>query len=88
MVRARVIVSGRVQGVWYRQTCQDVALAAGVRGWVRNNADGTVEAVLEGGAEAVERVVAWMRVGPRHAVVDEVRVTYEPPAHERSFAVR
>ncbi len=88
MVRRRVIVSGRVQGVWYRQSCQEVAAAAGVRGWVRNNADGTVEAVLEGDGEAVDRVVAWMGVGPARAVVDELRITNESPAAERSFVVR
>lgn len=88
MIRVRVIVSGQVQGVWYRQSCRDVARAAGVRGWVRNIADGTVEAVLEGDTEAVERVVAWMRVGPSRAVVDDLRLTNEPPTGESSFGVR
>lgn len=88
MVRVRVVVSGRVQGVWYRQSCREVADAAGVRGWVRNNRDGNVEALLEGEREAVEQVLAWMRVGPRSAVVDGLTVTDEEPGDERSFVVR
>ena len=88
MIRARVVVAGRVQGVWYRQSCRDVAVAEGVGGWVRNNADGTVEAVLEGDEDAVARVVTWMRVGPPRAVVTEVRVAHEPPEGARGFDVR
>lgn len=88
VVRVRVVVTGRVQGVWYRQSCKDVALAAGVHGWVRNTADGGVEAVLEGERDAVDAVIEWMRIGPRHAVVDDVELTLEPPEGARSFAVR
>ena len=88
MVRCRVVVSGRVQGVWYRESCRREATAAGVSGWVRNNYDGTVEAVLEGESVAVDRVVAWMRVGPRSAVVTRVDVRAEPPEGERGFVVR
>jgi acylphosphatase len=88
MVRVRVIVSGRVQGVWFRQSCRDRASEEGVAGWVRNNADGTVEAVLEGPPDAVERVLAWVRVGPSRAVVTGVRVVDEEPAGETGFAVR
>lgn len=87
-VRVRVVVSGRVQGVWYRQSCRDIAVAAGVRGWVRNNPDGTVEAVLEGDAEAVERVVAWMRTGPDRAIVAALHRTDEDPTGATSFVVR
>jgi len=83
-----VVVSGRVQGVWYRESCRREATAAGVSGWVRNNYDGTVEAVLEGESVAVDRVVAWMRVGPRSAVVTRVDVRAEPPEGERGFVVR
>ena len=59
MVRRRVVVSGRVQGVWYRDTCRRVAVANGVAGWVRNLRDGRVEAAFEGPADAVERLVRW-----------------------------
>ena len=87
-MRYRVLVSGRVQGVWYRESCRREATAAGVAGWVRNNPDGTVEAVLEGEPGAVDRVVSWMRTGPRHAVVTAVDVRGEAPAGERGFTVR
>ena len=88
MIRRRVIVRGRVQGVWYRESCRHQALDAGVLGWVRNNDDGTVEAVVEGDADAVERVVAWMRVGPPHALVTRVESSLETPRGEQGFTVR
>jgi acylphosphatase len=86
--RARVFVSGRVQGVWFRESCRELALAAGVNGWVRNLRDGRVEAVLEGPPAAVERVVAWCREGPARARVDAVEVQSEPPIGESGFHVR
>lgn len=64
-----VVISGLVQGVGYRQWLRGRALAAGVTGWVRNRADGTVEAVLSGPPEAVEMLVAAARTGPRGARV-------------------
>ena len=88
MIRRRVIVSGHVQGVFFRQGCQRQAVAFGVAGWIRNNYDGTVEAALEGEADAVERVVSWMRVGPSAAVVTGVRVVDETPAGEQVFRIR
>jgi acylphosphatase len=87
-VRRRVLVSGRVQGVWFRESCRAEALTAGVTGWVRNLSDGRVEAVLEGPSPAVERVVAWCRSGPRQARVDAVDVSVETPAGEAGFRVR
>lgn len=63
MVRAHVFVSGKVQGVFYRDTTKKEADRRGVRGWVRNLKDGRVEAVFEGDAKAVEDMVAWCRVG-------------------------
>jgi acylphosphatase len=88
VIRRRVIVRGRVQGVWYRQSCHREAVAAGVAGWVRNNDDGTVEAALEGDAAAVERVVSWMRSGPPRAVVTAIDTSAEPPRGEEGFRVR
>jgi acylphosphatase len=88
MIRRHVTVTGRVQGVWYRQSCQQSAHDAGVTGWVRNNEDGTVEAVLEGDADAVDRVLAWMRIGPPHAMVLRVEHSAESPRGERGFKVR
>jgi acylphosphatase len=86
--RARVLVSGRVQGVWFRESCLEQASAAGVGGWIRNLDDGRVEAVLEGPAPAVERVVDWCRTGPRRARVTGVDVSVETPIGEQGFRVR
>ena len=88
MIRYRVLISGRVQGVFYRGTCQGVAEEHGVRGWVRNLPDGRVEAVFEGPAEDVSRLVEWSRHGPRDAVVEDVRVQQEPPEGISGFEVR
>lgn len=87
-MRYEVKVSGRVQGVWYRETCRRVATDLGLAGWVRNNVDGTVEAVVEGDPAAADRLVAWMREGPRRAVVTEVEVREEEPRGVHGFAVR
>ena len=81
-------VSGRVQGVFYRETLRRRAVPAGVTGWVQNNPDGTVEAVLEGEPEAVERIVEFCRSGPRGARVDWVDVASEEPEGLEGFAVR
>jgi acylphosphatase len=88
MIRRRVVVSGQVQGVFFRDTCRRYAQAYGVRGWVRNCPDGTVEAVFEGEPKGVETMIEWVRKGPSMAQVDRVEVTEEEPAGERSFRVR
>ena len=87
-VRRRVIVDGRVQGVFYRDTCRRLASRAGVSGWARNRSDGEVEVVLEGDPDAVDRVVAWCRTGPPHALVTSVKVVDEEPEGIRGFSVR
>lgn len=69
-IRARV--SGRVQGVWFRRFTQQQALAAGITGWVRNLADGRVEAMLCGEADAVEQVLSALRLGPESSRVDKL----------------
>jgi acylphosphatase len=81
----RVVVEGRVQGVGYRAACARRARAAGVAGWVRNRTDGTVEAVFEGPAVAVDALVAWCKQGPAHADVDRLRVEHEEPVGETTF---
>jgi acylphosphatase len=74
VVRKRVIVHGRVQGVFFRDTTRRLADSRGVAGWVRNNPDGSVEAAFEGPADAVDAMVRYMHEGPRGAGVDKVDV--------------
>jgi acylphosphatase len=88
VIRRRVVVHGRVQGVFFRETTRRAAELRGVAGWVRNRPDGTVEAVLEGDEEAVARVLALVRAGPRGAVVERVDVIEEDVQGERGFHVR
>jgi acylphosphatase len=86
-VRCRVIVSGRVQGVYFRGTCRAVARELGVRGWARNRHDGTVEIVAEGSRDAVGELIAWCRDGPPLADVSNVEIIDEAPAGEGDFRV-
>ena len=88
MVRRRVVVHGRVQGVFFRDTARQRAEAHGVAGSVRNRPDGAVEAVLEGSPEAVERVVRFLETGPPRARVERVEVVDEPPEGLTGFRVR
>lgn len=88
MQRRRVVVEGHVQGVFFRETTRRRALAEGVAGWVRNREDGAVEAVFEGEPDAVERLVAFVREGPRGALVDWVDVVSEEPEGFSGFDVR
>jgi acylphosphatase len=83
-----VWVSGRVQGVWFRESCREEAVRRGVTGWVRNLADGRVEAVFEGEPAAVDGVVAWCQGGPPRARVRNVERLDELPIEELGFAVR
>jgi acylphosphatase len=87
-VRRRVTVSGRVQGVFFRDSARQRAQAHGVAGWVRNRSDGTVEAVLEGEPDAVDRVVRFFHTGPPSARVDRIDVLSEAPEGLSGFDVR
>ena len=87
-MRRRVVVHGRVHGVGFRVSCCERARARGVAGWVRNLADGTVEAVFEGPSEAVEALVAWCSEGPRAAAVAGVDVFREEAEGLHGFAIR
>ena len=89
VAEARVVVSGRVQGVWFRGFTQRVAADAGVRGWVRNLPDRRVEAVLQGNRAAVETVVGFLREGPPGATVTDIAVSWGPPSEVyRGFHIR
>jgi acylphosphatase len=84
----RVVAKGRVQGVFFRDTIRNAAEREGVAGWVRNNPDGTVEAVFEGNPEAVERLVSLARQGPPGARVEAVEVEEEADQGLDGFRVR
>lgn len=88
MTRRRVVVSGRVQGVFFRDSTKERARGEGVAGWVRNREDETVEAVFEGDDAAVQRMVEFCRSGPDRADVHEVDVTEEEPERLSGFEVR
>ena len=76
-VRARVIIEGRVQGVFFRQQTQEMAFRLGVKGWVKNRRDGSVEAVFEGDRERVDQIIQWCYRGPSEARVKNVSVIWE-----------
>ncbi|TEB11848.1 acylphosphatase [Pelotomaculum propionicicum] len=76
-VRAHVIISGMVQGVYFRAETRDQALALGVTGWVKNRPDGSVEGLFEGERDNVEKLIAWCRQGPPEAEVSDVEVAWE-----------
>lgn len=88
-VARRLVVAGRVQGVFFRASTRDRARDAGVVGWVRNRPDGAVEAHLEGSAEAVEQVEGWIRDGgPPGAIVDDVTTEQVAPTGAASFSIQ
>jgi acylphosphatase len=88
IVRAHVVVEGRVQGISFRVATRDRARSRGVSGWVRNRRDGKVEAVFEGQEEAVRSLVAWAERGPLGAEVESVEVEWGPAGGERGFVIR
>lgn len=77
-IRVRVVLTGRVQGVFFRGTARDVAIGLKVNGWVKNRWDRTVELVIEGEEQAVGKMVSWCRQGPAGALVTGITVTKEP----------
>lgn len=87
MVRRRAVVGGRVQGVFFRDTCRRVAREHGVAGSARNLPDGSVEVILEGEPAAVEAVLEWCRSGPSYADVESVEVTEEQPEGLEGFRI-
>jgi acylphosphatase len=87
-MRRRVVVHGRVQGVFFRDSTRRIALEHGVGGWVRNTWEGTVEAVFEGPPEAVQRLVEFARRGPVGAAVERVEVFDEDEEGLQGFAIR
>ena len=87
MIRRRVLVHGRVQGVFFRDTARRMADTRGVAGWARNRDDGAVEAVFEGERQAVESMVRWCHEGTRSAQVERVEVLEEEPEGIEDFRI-
>ncbi len=87
-IRRHIRIHGQVQGVFCRESLRERARAHGISGWVRNCPDGTVEAVLEGAPDEVDRMVRFSHTGPPRADVDHVDVTEERPEGLTGFAVR
>ncbi len=75
--RVRAQIEGRVQGVFFRASAEAEANRLGVKGWVRNRPEGSVELVAEGERENLDDLIAWCRRGPRHAEVERVQVDWE-----------
>ena len=87
-MRKRVIVHGNVQGVFFRDSTRRLAAQHGVAGWVRNNPDGSVEAVFEGDPSDVEQLIRFARKGPRGAQVERVDIFDEGPEGLNDFVIR
>lgn len=88
VIARRVVVSGEVQGVFFRDSCRTEARRRGVSGWVRNTGGGTVEAFFEGQPDPVQAMCDWCRQGPPQAHVDDVRVSQAEPEDSGGFQVR
>jgi acylphosphatase len=88
VVRVHVLVSGRVQGVFFRRVASEQARGLGLAGWVRNRSDGRVEAVFEGTQDAVDRMVSWCHEGTPWSKVDRVEVSSEEPEGLNTFRIR
>ncbi len=88
VVRSHLWIAGRVQGVWFRESCRRQAAALGIAGWVRNQPGGQVEAVFEGPTLAVSSMIEWCKSGPPGAEVTEIEVIDEAPDGETGFTVR
>ena len=86
-IRRRVVVVGRVQGVWFRGATRDEARRLGADGWVRNRPDGAVEAVFEGDPDAVLALLRFCQQGPRGALVERVEATEEEPEGLAGFEI-
>jgi acylphosphatase len=84
MVSADVLVSGRVQGVWYRGFAEETALQLGLCGWVRNLPNGDVQLEIEGPRHRVEDMLGRLRTGPPRAVVSNLTVTWKAPGGKHS----
>lgn len=81
-IRAHIIVEGNVQKVFYRLKTRDEAIELGLTGWIKNQKDGTVEAVFEGPENLVKEIILWCKSGPKLAQVKNLKVTYEKATND------
>lgn len=89
MYQAHLIISGRVQGIFYRASCQEVAESYSLKGYVKNLPTGQVEVVAQGEKEKIEKLIEWCRKGPPGAGVSEVSIKWQEVKEEfRGFEVR
>jgi acylphosphatase len=86
--RWKLLVTGKVQGVFYRNSAKQKADELGLSGWVRNEADGAVYIEVEGEGSVLEQFVVWCRRGPSRAVVDHVTIEHALPEHNSGFEIR
>jgi acylphosphatase len=86
MKTLRLVIHGRVQGVFFRDSMRGEAQRLGIAGWVRNRSDGTVEAAVQGDSAAVDAIVRWVHRGPQHAQVERVEIKPDDGTH-MSFKV-
>ncbi len=87
LVRTRIIISGKVQGVFFRAYTQETAIQLNLRGWVKNNPEGTVEALFEGDQKQVEKMLEWCKLGPSSAIVEQINTLEEiKPIQNYSFS--
>lgn len=77
MDQVHLIISGNVQGVFYRASCQDIAVKYGLKGWVKNLVGGPVEVLAQGNKKQLEQLIEWCRKGPPHAHVTDVKIEWE-----------
>lgn len=87
MIRRHLCITGRVQGVFFRDSCRQEAERLGVSGWARNLDDGRVDVVAEGALDLVEALTVWCRTGSDRAVVDDVEIRDEQPEGLTGFSV-
>ncbi|HEY9363914.1 MAG TPA: acylphosphatase [Chitinophagaceae bacterium] len=87
MITTHLLVKGKVQGVFFRASAKEVAIQNGITGWIKNNKEGDVEAMITGTNEQVEKFTNWCRQGPPKAVVDEVIITPKEEMHFNTFDI-
>jgi acylphosphatase len=85
-----VIISGRVQGVWFRVSTKEKADQLGITGWVKNNNDGNVEALFEGEKKNLQEMISWCHNGPSNAIVENVKIVEENQSNNvfDNFSIR